>query len=266
MSNIGFGLDFGTTNSSIAAVDPDGNVRLAQFDYSGGFTEAFRSLLYLEQIRSAGRVIVRPWTGPKGIDQYLRSEHKGRLIQSLKSFLTSRSLQSTDVFGRRYTLEDLISFIVRDIRSEAERQFGTALTEIVVGRPIRFVGSETAEDDLYAQSRLEIALRKAGFERITFELEPVGAAYYYESTLDHDELILIGDFEAAPAISLCCALVRAFGSAAESPVTCWGMRASASPAIRLMQESSGIWCRPLSARVRPCAPWRRFFPCPSGST
>ena len=27
-----------------------------------------------------------------------------------------------------------------------------------------------------------------------FEMEPVAAAHYYESTLDHDELILIGDF------------------------------------------------------------------------
>jgi hypothetical chaperone protein len=29
---------------------------------------------------------------------------------------------------------------------------------------------------------------------VKFELEPVAAAHYYESTLDHDELILIGDF------------------------------------------------------------------------
>jgi hypothetical chaperone protein len=34
----------------------------------------------------------------------------------------------------------------------------------------------------------------AGFERVDFEMEPVAAAYAYESTLDHDELILIGDF------------------------------------------------------------------------
>ncbi len=37
-------------------------------------------------------------------------------------------------------------------------------------------------------------MSKAGFEKVLFEYEPVAAAYYYESTLDHDELILIGDF------------------------------------------------------------------------
>jgi len=41
---------------------------------------------------------------------------------------------------------------------------------------------------------LMAAFHLAGYESVTFELEPVAAAHYYESTLDHDELILIGDF------------------------------------------------------------------------
>jgi hypothetical chaperone protein len=64
----------------------------------------------------------------------------------------------------------------------------------MVGRPVRFVGAEKEEDDTYALSRLRQAFAAAGFDRVDFELEPVAAAYAYESTLDHDELILIGDF------------------------------------------------------------------------
>jgi len=64
----------------------------------------------------------------------------------------------------------------------------------VVGRPVTFVGAESAEDDRRAIERLELSLRKAGFEQVSFEYEPVAAACHYESTLDHDELILIGDF------------------------------------------------------------------------
>ena len=37
-------------------------------------------------------------------------------------------------------------------------------------------------------------LISAGFSEVTFELEPVAAAYQYETQLDHDELVLIGDF------------------------------------------------------------------------
>ena len=38
------------------------------------------------------------------------------------------------------------------------------------------------------------AFRIAGYESVEFELEPVAAARYYESTLTRDKLILIGDF------------------------------------------------------------------------
>jgi len=112
----------------------------------------------------------------------------------MKSFLSSRSLQTTDVFGKRRTLEQLIACILGDLREKAERQFSSGIRRAVVGRPVHFVGSETDEDDSYAQQRLEKAFQLAGFESVSFEMEPVAAAHYYESTLDHDELILIGDF------------------------------------------------------------------------
>lgn len=191
---MGIGLDFGTTNSSLALASPDGHVRLASFAYRRGSTEAYRSLLYLEKIKQHARTTIRSWSGPAAIDRYLEAEDKGRLIQSLKSFLSSRNLQSTDVFGRQRTLEDLIAIILRDIRAEAARQFTVPLTRVVVGRPVRFVGSDSEADDAYATSRLEAALESAGFEHVTFEFEPVGAAYHYESRLDRDELLMIGDF------------------------------------------------------------------------
>jgi hypothetical chaperone protein len=133
-------------------------------------------------------------TGPAAIEAYLHAEQSGRLIQSLKSWLPSRTLTGTEIFGRRYTLEDLIARILSDLRQHAEKAFGFAVRNAVVGRPVRFVGAETAEDDAFAENRLRLAFQHAGFERVDFELEPVGAAYHYESTLDHDELILIGDF------------------------------------------------------------------------
>ncbi len=188
------GFDFGTTNSSIASVSPDGTVKLARFPYSGGMTESYRSLLYLERVHKGSVVSIKSWSGPSAIDEYLDADDTGRLIQSLKSFLSSRALQTTEVFGRRILLEELIANILRDIRVEAERQFGLPMTDVVVGRPVRFVGSQSAADDDYAVGRLQKALELAGFKNVQFEFEPVAAAYYYESTLDHDELILIGDF------------------------------------------------------------------------
>jgi len=193
-SDRAIGVDFGTTNSSIACADLSGEVQLAKFPYLGSLTDSYRSLLYLQQTKVGGANTLKSWTGPEGIEQYLAADVKGRLIQSLKSFLSSRNLHSTEVFGRRHTIEDLIARILRDLREKAEHQFGIRIKSAVVGRPVHFVGAENAEDDVYAEGRLRLAFESAGYESVEFEMEPVAAAHYYESTLDHDELILIGDF------------------------------------------------------------------------
>ncbi len=169
-------------------------VELVRFCSGNGTTESFRSVLYLEQHKKAGRRHLQSWTGPWAIEQYLEAEHKGRLIQSLKSYLSSRLLTGTEVLGRHYTVEDLISRMLGDLRLHAERQFGVPVREAMVGRPVRFVGAETDEDEAYALVRLRHAFALAGWEQVQFEMEPVAAAYAYESTLDHDELIMIGDF------------------------------------------------------------------------
>jgi hypothetical chaperone protein len=189
------GIDFGTTNSSLALVAEDGGVELASFASGGGETFSFRSVIYLEQAKDASGVRrVRSMTGPVAIEHYLEAEKKGRLIQSLKSYLPSKTLTGTSIFGRHYTVERLIAQMLADLRESAERQFGTEIRRALVGRPVRFVGAENDEDDAYAVSRLRHAFTTAGFEQVDFEFEPVAAAYAYESGLDHDELILIGDF------------------------------------------------------------------------
>jgi hypothetical chaperone protein len=63
-----------------------------------------------------------------------------------------------------------------------------------VGRPVHFVGAESADDDAFALDRLRNSFTRAGFAYVEFEFEPVAAAYHYASTLTREELVLIGDF------------------------------------------------------------------------
>jgi hypothetical chaperone protein len=192
---VALGFDFGTTNSSVALMGPDSQVQLASFPSGAAEMPSFRSVLYFEQFTQAnGSRRAHALTGPAAIERYLEAEEKGRLVQSLKSHLSSRTLTGTEVFGRRYKLEDLISRMIGDLRKHAERQFGSPIRYAMVGRPVSFVGAETEEDQDFALARLREAFSAAGFERVDFEIEPVAAACAYESTLDHDELILIGDF------------------------------------------------------------------------
>ncbi|HKR26632.1 MAG TPA: Hsp70 family protein [Acidobacteriaceae bacterium] len=190
-----FGIDFGTTNSAVAMFEPGKKVRLARFWFRAEEIPACRSVLYFEQSKSAsGQRRVHGYSGPQAIERYLDADEKGRLIQSLKSHLSSRSLTGTEVFGRRHRLEELVARIVGDLRKRAEEQFMQPVRRVTVGRPVRFVGAESEEEDEFAVSRLREAFIAAGFEEVEFELEPIAAAFAYEATLDRDELILIGDF------------------------------------------------------------------------
>src|ERR1700754_4241282 len=101
------GIDFGTTNTSIAIVRADGTMQLGRFPFFEQHTESYRSLLYFEQV--AGRGVAPTtfcWTGPKGVEHYLAAEARGRLIQSLKSFLAIRNMEGTQVFERKRTIEE----------------------------------------------------------------------------------------------------------------------------------------------------------------
>ena len=189
------GLDFGTTNSAIAVGRKEGTVSLAHFAEGVGSTTTFKSILYFPArepgslLKSQGAV-----AGPDAIRSYLEAEAKGRLIQSVKSYLASRLFTHTFINGRSYTIEDLIAIILRQLRESARTQFGDLGTQVVVGRPVNFAGVERPEDESFALERLRAAVETAGFENVSFEYEPIAAAYHYEKQLDHDELVLIGDF------------------------------------------------------------------------
>lgn len=188
------GLDFGTTNSAIAVADAGREATLASFGDGSGTTNSFRSILYFPPKERSATVKAETKAGPEAISSYLEADSKGRLILSIKSYLGNRLFTSTQINGRYYTLEDLIAIILRRLRTTVIEQFGISATSVVLGRPVRFAGAENEVDETLALNRLRSAADLAGFSEVTFELEPVAAAYQYETLLDHDELVLIGDF------------------------------------------------------------------------
>jgi len=188
------GLDFGTTNSAIAVAEAGKQATLACFGDGSNTTNSFRSILYFPAKDRSSTVKAETKAGPEAISSYLEADTKGRLILSIKSYLASRLFTSTQINGRYFTLEDLIAIILRRLRTTVVEQFGVPATSVVLGRPVRFAGADNEVDETLALNRLRSAADLAGFSEVTFELEPVAAAYQYETQLDHDELVLIGDF------------------------------------------------------------------------
>lgn len=173
------GIDFGTTNSAIAVVDAEG-ARIVPLEGA----PHWRTVLYFEP----GGALT---AGAPAIARYLETEGEGRLVQSIKSHLASAAFKHTFVFGRRWTLDDMIAAYLRQLRAAAPVDLGR---RAVVGRPVRYWGAEDDADDARALARMRDALGKAGFDHVVFEYEPVGAAARYAARLDHEELIVVADF------------------------------------------------------------------------
>jgi hypothetical chaperone protein len=187
------GLDFGTTNSAIATII-DARPALAEFAAAAGSTNTFPSVLYFERRRDEAQTRIISAAGPGAIERYLAAEEKGRLIQSLKAYLADRRFDGTAVYSQNYTLQEMISLILHHLLAGATHSFRKIPRRVVAGRPVHFSNAGDDADDAFALARLREAFQRCGFEEIVFEYEPVAAAYSYEQSLEHDEVILIGDF------------------------------------------------------------------------
>jgi hypothetical chaperone protein len=174
------GIDFGTTNSAVAIADDAGAVQLVPL----AGAPHWRTVLFFEPSGALS-------AGGPAIARYLETGGDGRLIQSIKSHLASATFSRTTIFGRRWQLDDMIAAYLRQVRAAAAVDLGN---RAVVGRPVRYWGAETSDDDDRAVARMREALGKAGFDDVVFEYEPVGAAARYAQRLDHDELIVVADF------------------------------------------------------------------------
>ena len=185
------GVDFGTTNTVLSLRGSDGEASILQFAAPEGETGAFRSVLsFREGLKSTSARLLE--AGPWAIEQYLEDPLDTRFIQSFKSFAASSQFQATDIFGRRYTFEDLLSGFLARMRTHAGDALAKGPLTVVVGRPVQFVGANP--DGALALQRYEKAFRRLGFQTIRYVYEPVAAAFYFAQRLVGGATVLVADF------------------------------------------------------------------------
>ncbi len=182
------GIDFGTTNSVVAVLHADGRAQTVRFGPDA--LEMFRSVLCFAAEDSNGGNKLRHSAGPGAIDAYLDDPLDSRLIMSMKTYLAQRSFSETRIYGRRFTLEDLIATFLRHMLAEAGELPRNA--RIIVGRPVRFAGQNP--DDALGVRRLTAAFSQAGLPDLEHALEPEGAGYRFARGLTRPANVLIGDF------------------------------------------------------------------------
>ena len=176
------GIDFGTSNSTVGWLRPGQDSLLPLED--GKIT--LPSVIFFNTEER------RPVYGRLALHEYLEA-YEGRLMRSLKSLLGSKLLKSeTTVLGSALPFKDLLGFFIGELKKRAEAQAERAFEEVVLGRPVFFVDDDPAADQ-EAQNTLVAVAHKLGFKEVSFQYEPIAAAFDYESGLEREELVLIVD-------------------------------------------------------------------------
>ena len=185
------GIDFGTTNTVLSLCAASGPAHLVTFPATEGDLFAFRSCLsfYAPDDHPSERQIA---AGHVAIEAYVEDPADTRFIQSFKSFAAQESFTETQILGRRYRFEDLLSTFLLKVREYAGVDLDVLPERVIVGRPVRFVGA--APSETLALSRYEIALHRMGVKEVLFAYEPVGAAFFFARELTQDATVLVGDF------------------------------------------------------------------------
>ncbi len=181
------GIDFGTTNSVVSVLGANGGTQTARFALGAAEFDVFRTVLSFWREEAGGRSSLHHAAGPHAIEAYLDDPVDNRLIMSMKTYLAQRSFTQTNIFGRIFTLEQMIALFLQALLGN--RHEGARIT---AGRPVRFAGEFA--DDAFGEERLRASYAAAGFADIDVAFEPEAAGYRFTRTLTAPATVLVGDF------------------------------------------------------------------------
>ena len=162
---------------------PTGASRRAAGRPRRGQTSTFRTALtFWREGREVAHV-----AGPEAVARAANPVGDQRFVQSLKTHLASRAFAETRLYGRRFTIEDLIATFLRDLAPGAPQGADRR-------RPALSSSPAPTRTRTSPPRGSTAAYAEAGMPMIALAYEPLGAAYWYARALERDETVLVADF------------------------------------------------------------------------
>ena len=127
--------------------------------------------------------------GLNALQHYMVDPEEVWFVKSPKSFLGASGLKPQQVA----LFEDLVCSMMLHIRNTAQAQTTEEINQAVIGRPINFQGLGGEEANAQAQGILARAAKRAGFQDVVFQFEPVAAGLDFEATLRDEKRVLVVD-------------------------------------------------------------------------
>jgi hypothetical chaperone protein len=182
MSVISCGIDFGTSNSSVA-VARGGEISLVPVE--GAHVTIPSAIFYPYKQNS-------PSFGRDAMNRFFDRE-EGRLMRSLKRVLgTSLMKQGTMLHGKVMKFEKIIIPFIKNLREKAHAHALHEVDHVVMGRPVHFVDNDPGADKR-AQEELKSMAIDTGFKHVEFQYEPIAAAFAHEAKLSGEKLAIVAD-------------------------------------------------------------------------
>lgn len=204
---IAYGIDYGTTNSSISIAYPD-RVEVLELNPHSPLRHSLPSIPYLHRdgLQLAGVEAVEQFaitggqrTSCERCSLVFREKVRGtlyihsdcrqyksgsgcldsRLMGELKSELSNDMFEKTHSWAKDFEMEDLTAVIIAELKHRADRWVGRNVNRAVIGYPVAFFGA--AGDEFHrlqnlAEYRLREAAFRAGFSEVELFPEPAAAA------------------------------------------------------------------------------------------
>lgn len=119
----------------------------------------------------------------------------GRLFLGLKRLLGNPAVDRIFVFNRPYRLVALLTPVLLRLHEAVEKELRAPVARAHIGRPVNFEGSDVSRNSL-AVSRLTEACTHAGFRTIEFYPEPIAAtlSFLWQRRLTGNGTVLTVDF------------------------------------------------------------------------
>src|SRR5690606_39518574 len=100
--------------------------------------------------------------------------------------------QGTMVNGQLMRFDEIICTFLENLKLKADQAAQTDVEYVVMGRPVHFVDNNH-EADQQAEAELRKIAHRLGFKHITFQFEPIAAAFAHETNVKGEQLALVTD-------------------------------------------------------------------------
>ena len=179
------GIDLGTTNCSVTAIDEDGVTKIIKNKYNEYITPSAvyfckegKSVLVGKEAKEKSN------TDPDNLVLFVKRE-MGKAKDKVREDRIRGEYNPYFFSGRIFSPEEISSFILSQLKKDAEKELGTEIKKAVITCPAYFGDAE--------KNATKKAGEIAGFEVLEIIPEPMAAALSYSAKSKEDETVLVFD-------------------------------------------------------------------------